>query len=433
MPINLKTLNLGQLSSNDRIKLIKRSQESQALPAVKEQVQQILQTVKLQGDQALRNYTKQFDQVELGSFRVSEAEFDQAGSNLESEFLVALKSAKQAVSQFAQSQLPQKTKPKVQTFPGVSVWQEWRAYQRVGLYVPGGLAAYPSTVLMTAVPALAAGCQEIVMVSPPDEKGKISKYVLATAKELGIREVYKLGGAQAVAALAFGTESIAKVDKIFGPGNKYVNLAKQLVSDVTAIDKPAGPSEVLIIADKLADPRWLAADLICDAEHSGDNPCLLLTNSPKLAQKVATEVNRQAEKLTTYSLIKSSLENFGFIGLVNSLQEAVDFANEFAPEHLLLRTSKDQAILPKIINSPSVFLGQFSAKAAGDYATGANHVLPTGGQAKVYSALNVEEFGKWIEVQQCSQQGLAGITPTIKTFAKIENLPAHGEGLERGM
>ena len=303
--------------------------------------------------------------------------------------------------------------------------QEWRAIERVGLYVPGGKAAYPSSVLMSAVPAKIAGCERIIMVTPTDKDGSVNPVILVAANIAGITEIYKVGGAQAISAIAYGTETIPKVFKIFGPGNRYVAAAKQVVSQDVAIDMPAGPSEVFIIADDSANPAFIAADLLADGEHAEDSACVLVTTSQEIAEKTIVEIDMQLRTLDTADRIRASLKNYGLIAVAKNIDEIINFVNDYAPEHLEIMTKDNLSVAAQINNVGSVFLGDWTSKSSGDYATGANHILPTGGMAKMYAPLGVEAFGKWIEVQKCTKDGLQAIRKSIGALSDAEGLPAH--------
>ncbi len=308
---------------------------------------------------------------------------------------------------------------------GIKVWREWRPLDSIGIYAPGGRANYPSTLLMCAIPAIIAGCKRIIVCVPPNEQGNLPAELLVTAFELGITDVFKVGGAQAIAAMTYGTESVPKVLKIVGPGNQYVTAAKLLVFPQTAIDLPAGPSENLIIADDSANPDFVAADLITDAEHGPDSTSILLTPSEQVAKSVSASIIELLKVLSSRETIIESLTNYGAIIVTQSLDEAISLANEYAPEHMQIMTRNPESVAKRINNAGSVFVGSWSAKAAGDYATGANHVLPTGQAAKTFGALSVESFGKWIEFQQLTKSGFTQLSQTIETYADIEGLPAH--------
>lgn len=419
----MKIQKLTTLSKEQKQKILKRSTES--FTDINDKVKEIIDNVKKKGDAALKEYTEKFDKVKLSKIQVSQTEINTAYKKVNQDFLKAIKQMKKNIKTFSKSQLEKKEKRVVETEKGIKVWAEWRPIEKVGLYVPGGKALYPSTVLMTAIPATIAGCKEIIMVSPPQKNGKITPEVLVTAAESGITKIFKIGGAQAIAALAYGTKTIPNVDKIFGPGNIFVTAAKQLVMNEVAIDMPAGPSEVMIIADETANPTYIATDLMADAEHSGDNGCILLTTSDKIAQQTIEKIKELIINLPTKKTIEQSLENYGLIATSKNIDEITEFANEYAPEHLQIMTKENKQVLKKIKNAGSVFLGTWTSKSSGDYATGANHVLPTGGLAKSYSALNIEAFGKWMEVQECTKKGLESIKETICLISNVEHLPAH--------
>jgi len=320
----------------------------------------------------------------------------------------------------------------VQVGPGITIRRLNRPIDKVGLYAPGGLGAYPSSVLMSAVPARLAGCATRIMCCPPDKAGNVPAPMLVAADLAGVSDIFKIGGAQAIAAMAYGTETVPRVYKIFGPGNRWVTGAKMLASatGLCAIDMPAGPSEVLIIADDTADPRYVAADLICQAEHTGDNGCVLVTTSRPLAERVAAEIDRQAPALTTGPRILASLESYGIVLVASSIEEAVAFSNEYAPEHLQLVVADPQRLLPAIRNAGAIFMGNDAPVAAGDYATGSNHVLPTGENAKMYAPLSVDSFMRKIEAQAITKEGLAGVRHTVGALATAEGLPAHKAAVE---
>lgn len=404
----MKIINLNKLSQESYQKLFLRSTNESDFAVVKK-VEQIINRIKT-GDST--------------QMKVSTYEFENATKNIDSEFKLAAEQAYENISSFQKIQKPQNTFP-IEPIRGIKLWRRWTPVEKVGLYIPGGKALYPSSLLMTGIPAKIAGCQKIVICTPPDSNGDISKEVLYIANFLGIKDIFKIGGAEAITAMTFGTNSIPKVDKIFGAGGIYATTAKRLLSGKIAIDMPAGPSENLIIADESANPKFVAADLITDAEHGDDSAGVLITDSEFLAEQVNQEIEEQIKNLETKSRVLSSFKSFGFIGLVESMKKAIEFTNEYAPEHMQIMTKNPDVIAKKITNAGSVFLGNWTCKSAGDYATGANHVLPTGGYAKSYSALSVEAFGKWTEFQQCSQDGLKRVRETIEIFAQVEGLPAH--------
>jgi histidinol dehydrogenase len=321
----------------------------------------------------------------------------------------------------------------VETEPGVELWRVWRPIERVGLYVPGGKSPLPSSLLMTAIPAEIAGCPEIVICTPPGKDGKIHFSILTAAAllELPNLRMFKVGGAQAIAAMAYGTETIPKVYKIFGAGNSYVTAAKVLAfsEGAVSIDMPAGPSEVLIIADASANPAYVAADFLSQAEHADDSSAILLTTSPKLALAVASEVRRQLPMLSTADRASNSLEQYGMIGIVESMEQAIEFANDYAPEHLEVCTENSDEVLPLLNNAGTVFIGNFTPEPSGDYVSGLNHVLPTGANTRMFGPLSVESFGKKMQVQRMTREGLERLRKSAEVMAAAEGLPAHGRAI----
>lgn len=392
--------------------------------AVKAEVRPIMEAVKQRGDMAILNKYRDRG-IPVRRLRVSKKEFDEAYLNCDSRFLEAFKVARRNLEKVCKAQMKSAQNTCVVNSKGIKVWREWRPLDSIGIYAPGGRANYPSTLLMCAIPAIISGCKRIIACAPPNEQGKLPAELLVTASELGIYGVFKVGGAQAIAAMAYGTKSITKVLKIVGPGNQYVTAAKLLVFPQTAIDLPAGPSENLIIADDSANPDFVAADLITDAEHGPDSTSILLTPSEQVAKSVSASIIELRKVLSTRETIIESLTNYGAIIVTQSLEEAISLANEYAPEHMQIMTRNPESVVKRINNAGSVFVGPWSAKAAGDYATGANHVLPTGQAAKTFGALSVESFGKWIEFQQLTKSGFTQLSQTIETYADIEGLPAH--------
>ncbi len=388
-----------------------------------ETVQSVLNEIKLSGDQALQKFTHKFDGVILEDFRVTEKEIAEAESKVSPDLKKAIVLASTNIEKFHTAQ---KTEiRKIETMPGVVCWQKPVAIEKVGLYIPGGTAPLFSTVLMLAIPARIAGCKEIVLCTPPGKDGKIHPAILFAANFAGVKKVFKLGGVQAIGAMAYGTESVPKVYKIFGPGNQYVTAAKQLVSmNEVAIDMPAGPSEVMVVADESANPAFVASDLLSQAEHGADSQVVLVANSQDLIEKVNTEINLQIEKLPRKEFAKKSLENSVLIVMENE-QETVDLINEYAPEHLILSTKNYAELAEKVTNAGSVFLGNFTPESAGDYASGTNHTLPTNGWARSYSGVNLDSFLKKITFQEISGDGLKSIGPAIEMMASAEDLEAH--------
>lgn len=393
-------------------------------------VAQIIQQVRLEGDHALCQYTAQFDgvKIEPRQLRVSPGEIKEAYRHVDREFLTALDLAKQNITEFHRRQLrPSWFEPQ----PGGRMWgQLIKPLSRVGIYVPGGTAVYPSSVLMNALPARVAGVGQVVMVTPPGSGGKISPYTLVAAAEAGVTEIYKVGGAQAIAALALGTGAIKKVDKITGPGNIYVTLAKQQVYGLVDIDMLAGPSEILVVAGKAADPSYVAADMLSQAEHDVMASAVLVTTSRALAENVRRELSRQLEDLPRRDVARRSLEDYGAIVVVENMAEAVNLANDFAPEHLELMVDDPHSLLGQITSAGAVFLGPYTPEPVGDYLAGPNHVLPTGGTARFFSPLNVDSFMKKINLISYSRQALAEAGPSIIKMATIEGLDAHARAVE---
>lgn len=388
-----------------------------------EKVQAILTEVRTKGDKALRNFSLKFDGVKLDDLRVSASEIKIAKNEVSMQLKKAIAIAAENIKKFHSSQ--KSSEAKVQTMPGVFCWRENVAIQNVGLYIPGGTAPLFSTILMLGIPAQLAGCGQIVLCTPSDKNGKINAAILYTASELGITEIYKIGGAQAIAAMAFGTESIQKVNKIFGPGNQYVMKAKELVQQIgIAIDLPAGPSEVLVIADSDADADFVAADLLSQAEHGPDSQVVLLTIDESLPQKVADAIKRQLKNLPRAEFVKKALEN-SFSVVFNSISNCIAFSNVYAPEHLILAIIDPESYTAQIQNAGSVFLGKYSCESAGDYASGTNHTLPTSGYAKSYSGVSLDSFVKKITFQKISKSGLQNIGKTIEVMAEAEELFAH--------
>lgn len=419
----MKIIKLKNLSKTNYKKLLKRSCDN--YDPIAPIVQKIINEVKENGDQALLQIGKKFYGSNYNSIAVTPKEIKDAYKSVNKDFIKAIKQTIKNVSLINLSQLPSKKWPKVSPEKGINVWREWRPIEKVGLYIPGGKAVYPSSVIMEAIPAKIAGCPNIILCSPPQLNGSIPAPTLVAADMIGIKQIYKVGGSEAIAAMTYGTETINNVYKIFGAGNSYVTIAKILVQKLIAIDMPAGPSEVFIIADETSNPSFIAADLLADGEHGEDSSCVLITTSTKIANQVNDEINKQINNLSTKSRAEKSLEKYGFIAIVDSLLEAVEFSNQYAPEHLEIMVKNPENLIKKITNAGSVFLGDWTAKSSGDYATGANHILPTSGYAKMYPPLGIDAFGKWMQIQKCTKPGLNKIRKTIETMAEIENLPGH--------
>lgn len=386
-------------------------------------VNKVLDDIRTEGDAAVIRYEEKFDKVMLASLRVSDEEIDAAVRNVSPDLLDAIKLAHSNIKKFHEAQ--RFSGIEVETQPGVTCWQRSLPIEKVGLYVPGGTAPLFSTVLMLATPAKIAGCKEIVLCSPPNREGKINDAILAAAKIVGVTNIYKVGGVQAIGAMAYGTESIPKVYKIFGPGNQYVMAAKQVVSTHdTAIDMPAGPSEVCVIADEHSNPVFVAADLLSQAEHGRDSQVLLITTSETMLYKVKAEVERQLEALPRKEFAAESLSNSKFL-LVASKDEAVRLSNAYAPEHLIIATCDYDELSRQVVNAGSVFLGEYACESAGDYASGTNHTLPTHGYASAYSGVNLDSFCKKITYQHITAEGIRNIGKAVELMAESESLKAH--------
>ncbi len=388
-----------------------------------ETVRTVLNDVKEKGDEAVKAYELKFDKVELSSLVVTEAEIKEAEGIVSQELKDAILLAKGNITKFHSAQAQEL--PCVETMPGVTCWQKAKAIEKVGLYIPGGTAPLFSTVLMLAIPAQIAGCKEIVLCTPPNKEGKVHPAVLFAAKTAGVSKIFKIGGVQAIASMAYGTESVPKVYKIFGPGNQYVTAAKQMVSlkDV-AIDMPAGPSEVEVLADETANPVFVASDLLSQAEHGVDSQAVLVTTSESLADKVMKEVEIQLEKLPRKEIASKSVAN-SKIFIVKDMKEAITLSNSYAPEHLIISANNYREIAEQIDNAGSIFLGYYTPESAGDYASGTNHTLPTNGYAKAYSGVNLDSFRKKITYQEITKEGLNRIGDAIEIMASNEQLFAH--------
>ncbi|MCD8179716.1 MAG: histidinol dehydrogenase [Tannerellaceae bacterium] len=386
-------------------------------------VQTVLDEVRKEGDKAVKRYGEKFDNVSLQSLLVSGEEFAEAEKNIPEELKEAIRTAKDNIEKFHASQ--QFTGEKIETTAGVTCWQKAVAIEKVGLYIPGGTAPLFSTVLMLAVPARIAGCKEIVLCTPPNRVGKVHPAILFAAKVAGVSKICKAGGIQAIAALTYGTESIPKVYKIFGPGNQYVTAAKQLVSlrDV-AIDMPAGPSEVQIIADGNANPAFIAVDFLSQAEHGADSQSILVTTDESIVMDVLQAIDEQLFELPRKELTSQSLRNSRIIVLKDQ-EEVISFTNQYAPEHLIMQTTNYREIAEQIENAGSVFMGPYTPESAGDYASGTNHTLPTNGYARAYSGVNLDSFIKKITFQEITREGIQNLGKTIEIMAANEQLDAH--------
>ena len=418
----MKILTTDKNTLPDILNQVRRAQKKSA--GVEQTVREIIATVRKDDDRALFAFTKQFDGVELQTLQVSREEINNAYNTESAEVIRALKRAKKNIEKFHSKSLVRKESP-VETQNGVFVWREFRPIERVGLYIPGGKAAYPSTTLMLGVPAKIAGCKEGILCVPPNKNGEVPSAVLVAADLCGISKIYRVGGAQAIAGMAYGTETIPKVSKIFGPGNQFVTTAKLLVYGEVDIDMPAGPTEILVFADDSANPSWVAADLLSQLEHGEDSQAILVTLSGEFAKKVAEEIGKQLKSLKRKSIIEQSLKK-SFAVVADSFSTAVSFINEYAPEHLeIVLKNGEQTAMKAINNAGSIFLGPYASEPLGDYATGANHTLPTSGYAKMFPALSVDSFGKKIQVQKVTKQGIIGLRKTVEVLAEREGLGAH--------
>ncbi len=386
-------------------------------------VKNILNRVKLGGDAALKELTSQLDGVQLDSLLVSESEIAAASEILSVELKQAIITAQRNIEVFHASQI--KTESIIETMPGVNCWRKAVAIDKVGIYIPGGTAPLFSTVLMLGTPAKLAGCKEVMLCTPPDKNGKVNPAILFAASLVGVTKIVKVGGAQAIAALAYGTESVSKVYKIFGPGNQYVTMAKQLVNQQgTAIDMPAGPSEVLVMADESAEASFVAADLLSQAEHGTDSQVMLVLLDKNKLKDIQEEVEKQLALLPRKTIAEQALENSRVVQF-DALADAIDFVNEYAPEHLIINLKNDEEVATQITNAGSIFLGNYTPEAAGDYASGTNHTLPTSAYAKAYAGVSLDSFVKNITYQRISKEGIKNIGPTIEYMAEAEQLVAH--------
>ena len=419
-PPLLRVSSLAALTPERRARLLRRS----AVPdrKIRDRASEICRLVEAEGDSALRRAGARYGGGRL-VIRVSEREKAAALEDISPALRSALEGAVGAVREYHSAHLPAASV--LETRPGVRVERRWTPLRRVGAYVPGGGAAYPSTLVMTVVPAQVAGVSEIAVASPCDEDGGMDPALLAAAALLGVEELYAMGGAQGVAALAYGTETIPAVDKIVGPGNAWVTAAKLEVTGRCAIDIPAGPSEALVLADDSADPRLTAIDLLCQTEHGPDSPAILVTTDPGLPARVEAEMERLLADLPRRDILRTALAEHGEALVAEGVDEAVDFANGYASEHVTVMTADPQAVAERIVNAGTVYVGRWSAESAGDYATGGNHVLPTGGLARCCSPLGVEDFGSWRQVQTLTRDGLSSLRPVIEELAAAEGLEAH--------
>ena len=419
----IKTINYKECKSLDDILL--RSQFSH--DDINEKVKAILEDVKQNGDNALKKYAKMFDNAEIENLEVTQEEIDEAYKNTDEKFKETLKLAYNNIEKFHKKQL--RNSYITNEEDGIVMGQIINPIEKVGVYIPGGTAVYPSSLLMNVVPAKVAGVNEIILVSPPNKEGKINNNILAAAKVAGVNRVFKTGGAQAIAALSYGTESIPKVYKIVGPGNIYVAMAKRLVFGEVSIDMVAGPSEVLIIADETANPIHIAADMLAQAEHDKLASSILITTSKEIAEKAKEELYKQLEKLSRKDIASESIENNGRIIITETIDEAIYISNEIAPEHLEISIKDPFSVLSKVKNAGSIFLGDYTPEALGDYLSGANHVIPTSGTAKFASPLSVDDFIKKSYITYYTKDALEKVKDNVINFAEHESLEAHANSV----
>lgn len=416
---------IGYPDKNDWNEIAKRPVIENIL--LEKTVRKILDKVKAKGDKALKKFTKELDGVKLKKLPVSEKEISAAEKLITPELKQAIQEAKTNIEIFHSAQ-PEEIK-EIETMPGIKCWRRSVAIEKIGIYIPGGSAPLFSTVLMLAIPASIAGCKEIVLCTPPSKDGSIHPAILYTANLCGITKIFKVGGAQAISAMAYGTETIPKVFKIFGPGNQFVTCAKQLVQqEAVAIDMPAGPSELLIIADDSAVPEFVAADLLSQAEHGPDSQVLLVSITENLAEKVQSAIEEQLNDLPRKEIIGRALSNSKIL-LLKNIEEAIEFSNLYAPEHLILACQQADELSEQIISAGSVFIGNYSPESAGDYASGTNHTLPTNGYAAMYSGVSVDSFVKKITYQKINKEGLKQIGRTVGLMAEAEGLTAHANAV----
>jgi len=390
-------------------------------------VKSVLDEVKEQGDTAIQQYTKLFDGVELPQFTVTEEEIQEAVYFLDKDLKLAIETAAANIRSFHSHQL--KTEPMVETMPGIQCWRKSVGIDKVGLYIPGGSAPLFSTILMLGIPASIAGCGEVILCSPPDKSGKLHPAILFAAQLVGIRKIFKIGGVQAIGAMAFGTKTVPAVYKIFGPGNQYVTAAKQLVQlEGLAIDMPAGPSEVCVMADETAVPAFVAADLLSQAEHGPDSQVILVSTSSEMINQVKLEIEKQLAELPRKEIAAIALSNSRAV-LMNTIEEAIELVNAYAAEHLIIACNNAESIAEKIVNAGSVFIGNYSPESVGDYASGTNHTLPTNAYARMYSGVSVDSFVKKITFQKLTKEGLNSIANTVEKMAEAEGLSAHARAV----
>lgn len=420
----MKIVQLTQLSPTDRLRIMKRS--AATYDDILPQVARVMKSVRTNGDRVLlADFQKRFGgNPTTQDLCVTQKEIRTAYEKTAPEVIGALKQMIRNITAVQQAQLQKTQEAIVTPVRGVRVTRVWRPIEKIGVYAPGGKAIYPSSVLMGAIPAIVAGCREIILCSPA-RNGAMPAVTTVAADLIGITKMYKIGGPLAIAAMTYGTQTIPPVSKIVGAGNSYVTAAKMLAQQTIAIDMPAGPSEIMVLADDTAKADYIAADLLADGEHAEDSACVLVTTSKRIARETNAAIKKQLPLLATRARLTTALNRYGYIILTNSLDEAIAFVNDYAPEHVAIMTRKVKAVVSRITNAGSVFVGPWTTKSSGDYATGANHVLPTGGMAKMYPPLGVDSFGKWMQVQECTKAGLSAIRNTIETMSDIEELPAH--------
>ncbi|BDQ11507.1 histidinol dehydrogenase [Sediminibacterium sp. TEGAF015] len=419
----MNTIAFPQKSSWESI-IVRPVADSSTLMA---KVKSVLDEVKQQGDTAIQQYTKLFDGVELSQFTVTEEEIQEAVHVLDKDLKLAIENAAANIRSFHSHQL--KSEPMVETMPGIQCWRKSVGIDKVGLYIPGGSAPLFSTILMLGIPASIAGCGEVILCSPPDKSGKLHPAILFAAQLVGIRKIFKIGGVQAIGAMAFGTKTVPAVYKIFGPGNQYVTAAKQLVQlEGLAIDMPAGPSEVCVMADETAVPAYVAADLLSQAEHGPDSQVVLVSTSSEMINQVKLEIEKQLAELPRKEIAAIALSNSRAV-LMNTIEEAIELVNAYAAEHLIIACNNAESIAEKIVNAGSVFIGNYSPESVGDYASGTNHTLPTNAYARMYSGVSVDSFVKKITFQKLTKEGLISIATTVEKMAEAEGLSAHARAV----
>jgi histidinol dehydrogenase len=420
-------MEIVELGSMERNKLLERSKiDAESVINV---VNDVINNIRMNGDHSLKIYTEKFDNVKIEKFRVSEDEIKGSYGNVDIKVIEALKKAANNIEKFHRAQIPGEWFKEIDK--GINAGQIIRPIEIIGCYIPGGRAVYPSSVLMTIIPAKIAGVKKIVCCTPPMPDGSVNDMVLVAADIAGADEIYKVGGAQAIAAMAFGTESVPKVDKIVGPGNIFVTTAKKLVYGDVDIDFPAGPSEVLIIADNTGNAEYIAFDMLAQAEHDPDAASVLITNSCDLAHKVNEIILGNIKYMQRSKIIEESLKKYGKIIITDSIDDAVEFSNDYAPEHLIIMTEDPEDVLKNINNAGSIFLGELTPVAAGDYGSGTNHVLPTSKNARMYSGLSTESFLKKPTVQRLSKEGVENLKDVVVTLAEYEGLYAHAESFKK--